>query len=280
VSGIFKDNLGRETILGVEDELLIVAQVSGFRTDRIFVPASEASALCRAIMEAATGIPASEQNQRVEQSGISGELPTPDLAPLREAWQPIETAPRDGSVIDLWSDCHGRLADCRWRKHAVLYADDEPTFAWFKRNGGRAFNVGLDADFSHWRPLPKSPAAEACGLLTEAKEPVETPMISLSSRQPNPDLERLVEQAKRHVMTPDEVRAQKLSFIRAQTGQTDEQILKVLPELAPSEPEPKGKLEVAVEALDELSQSDCLSAWAEERVERARSALAAIRGGE
>jgi hypothetical protein len=29
-------------------------------------------------------------------------------------WQPIETAPKDGTVVDLWVRGRGRVTDCVW----------------------------------------------------------------------------------------------------------------------------------------------------------------------
>lgn len=56
----------------------------------------------------------------------------------------------------------------------------------------------------------------------------------MTNLQTPPDLlERLIDAARNHVMTPAEVRAQKISFIRGQTGASTEEILRVLPELAP-----------------------------------------------
>ena len=34
-------------------------------------------------------------------------------------WQPIETAPRDGSTVDLWTN-YGRRTNCKWGHHSWL----------------------------------------------------------------------------------------------------------------------------------------------------------------
>lgn len=48
----------------------------------------------------------------------------------------------------------------------------------------------------------------------------------------NPDLlSRLVDAARNYVMSPAEIRRQRLSWIRGQSGLSDEVILRVLPEL-------------------------------------------------
>jgi hypothetical protein len=73
-------------------------------------------------------------------------------------WQPIETAPRDGTFVDLWFPHNGetlqsrRVADCRWLKIKAFEADS--LYAWFAQSGGRAFR--MDGP-THWMPLPEPP---------------------------------------------------------------------------------------------------------------------------
>ena len=79
-------------------------------------------------------------------------------APAQEpcVWQPIETAPRDGTRFDVWAKAwlpafdrfeYRRFADCYWR-------DSEPMGAW------RAGVVGVDKGWraTHWMPLPAPPS--------------------------------------------------------------------------------------------------------------------------
>lgn len=73
------------------------------------------------------------------------------------AWQPIETAPRDGHGhhadrdVDLWRVDQGRVANCFWRSECS---------AWFARSGGRASNMGGDDRFTHWMAIPQPPEAD------------------------------------------------------------------------------------------------------------------------
>jgi len=65
-------------------------------------------------------------------------------------WQPIETAPRDGTEVDLWKGKH-RLPNCHfhcgeWLWWNTTSVDDEPS--WLKVK-----------DPTHWRPLPPGPGA-------------------------------------------------------------------------------------------------------------------------
>lgn len=78
-------------------------------------------------------------------------------------WQPIETAPRDGTVIDLWHDELGRTPDCKWGlpEHccgeAGQYCDSE----WHSLKEdwvSTTFNEMLDdLAYTHWMPLPAPP---------------------------------------------------------------------------------------------------------------------------
>ncbi|WP_396660643.1 DUF551 domain-containing protein [Methylobacterium bullatum] len=80
-----------------------------------------------------------------------------DTARAEEGWEPIETAPKDGTEVDLWAvKDHGRSAgrrtNCHWGR---------PVFGaeYFGNPGWR----GLENQYSsetptHWRPLPAPPA--------------------------------------------------------------------------------------------------------------------------
>lgn len=60
-------------------------------------------------------------------------------------WQPIETAPRDGVMVDLWTEYWGRIANCRW---------DQGKW-WHLRKGHEESELGA----THWQPLPAPPDA-------------------------------------------------------------------------------------------------------------------------
>lgn len=67
----------------------------------------------------------------------------------RALWQPIETAPRDGTVIDLWFA--GDAWNCRmpgfiWRAGMGF---------WHNENTHQSYNDG--PGITHWRPLPEGP---------------------------------------------------------------------------------------------------------------------------
>lgn len=67
-----------------------------------------------------------------------------ELAALKaREWQPIGTAPRDGTPVDLWHKAGFRQTETWWD------ADDE---CWSSAND--------DSDFTHWMPLPPPPKGE------------------------------------------------------------------------------------------------------------------------
>lgn len=81
-------------------------------------------------------------------------------------WQPIETAPKDGTFIDLWSDdLKMRVADCYWGmpEHCCgeygQYCDSD----WHSLAPGwveSALNASIDDSFTHWMPLPAPPLSQ------------------------------------------------------------------------------------------------------------------------
>jgi len=87
--------------------------------------------------------------------------PLPPDPRLRAGRQPIATAPKDGTVIDLWID-EARVRSCRWGKpghtcgEAGRYCDSD----WHSEPAGlvnTATNCTLDEAPTHWMPLPEPP---------------------------------------------------------------------------------------------------------------------------
>jgi hypothetical protein len=66
-------------------------------------------------------------------------------------WQPIETAPKDGSAILLWPG-------------AKIWTDQmTPAIGWYARGfGWTCSSAGASGDIAtHWMPLPEPPRVEA-----------------------------------------------------------------------------------------------------------------------
>jgi hypothetical protein len=89
------------------------------------------------------------------------------IAAGAEPWQPIETAPKDGTVIDLWigGEFAGRRDSCYWGKpdHCCgehgRYCDSD----WHDLDDGWVddMNMPLSGEEppSHWMSLPAAPLA-------------------------------------------------------------------------------------------------------------------------
>jgi hypothetical protein len=73
-----------------------------------------------------------------------------------QGWLPIETAPRDGTLVDLWMkgpDNPGeRQADC-WYENGNWWQE-------FGREGPAHPASRLGDEPTHWRHLPEPPAEE------------------------------------------------------------------------------------------------------------------------
>lgn len=54
-------------------------------------------------------------------------------------WQPISTAPKDGTIVDLWHNRYGRITD-----------------TWWDDNHWIALSID-DQEFTHWMLVPEPP---------------------------------------------------------------------------------------------------------------------------
>lgn len=85
---------------------------------------------------------------------------------VTEAWQPIESAPLDGTTVDLWHEDFGRHTDHYWGvpSHECGEAGSFCDSDWHSISEGwvdGTFNSLSDEPqgFTHWMPHPKPPAA-------------------------------------------------------------------------------------------------------------------------
>lgn len=129
-----------------------------------------------------TGINALEAEMRDRLAAKDAEIATLRAANtelreawLNEGWRLMETAPRDGTVVDLWGNTRdpdrksgillpmaaseGRYTDCAWISRRVLRGSVfvETEHAWYQTSG-------IDEDDNlrriwpkRWRPVPKRP---------------------------------------------------------------------------------------------------------------------------
>jgi hypothetical protein len=63
-------------------------------------------------------------------------------------WMPIETAPKDGTLVDLWT-FNGRIAYCKFVKNEWVHwwMDEFGSFGW----------VNISEFATHWMPIPQAP---------------------------------------------------------------------------------------------------------------------------
>jgi hypothetical protein len=74
------------------------------------------------------------------------------LPPSNNGWLPIESAPKDGSIVDLWAEGM-RFADCRWDVAFPLSSGWRET-----TRGGGSMRVLIPA--THFMLVPKGPEVE------------------------------------------------------------------------------------------------------------------------
>lgn len=68
----------------------------------------------------------------------------------RHQWRPIESAPKDGTLIDLWAEC--------WDANGKMVFRRIPNCHWYE-DKNRSGWVGLySAEYpTHWMPIPEPP---------------------------------------------------------------------------------------------------------------------------
>ncbi|WP_311270335.1 hypothetical protein [Sphingobium sp. WCS2017Hpa-17] len=108
-------------------------------------------------MQADAGKPADELfwTTAGTSAGIWRQLATAAIKAMREeaGWQPIETAPRDGTHFLATAIVRNVKTGARWWETYVIWADDETGEIHPDCDHGWS---NID-DYSHWMPLPAPP---------------------------------------------------------------------------------------------------------------------------
>lgn len=83
------------------------------------------------------------------------------LRSIREGWRSIETAPKDGSVFLVWADGFEWPEAVRWDAYDAETAEEVGEPGYWTYADELLANATDDCgseDWSHWMPLPASPA--------------------------------------------------------------------------------------------------------------------------
>ncbi|KAB2792563.1 hypothetical protein F9K96_05315 [Brucella anthropi] len=75
-----------------------------------------------------------------------------------DGWQQIESAPRDGTVIQAWHQVHKCPVSVLWKDGGFPYGGER--LNWYERSYTTAWP---ERAFTHWRPLPSAPSQEVAG---------------------------------------------------------------------------------------------------------------------
>ena len=73
------------------------------------------------------------------------------------AWQSIDTAPKDGTKIDVW-DGHERVADVAWHMHGCWDGEQSgPAWSFQEWHHDERHWHEVDPAPTHWMPIPEGP---------------------------------------------------------------------------------------------------------------------------
>lgn len=72
-------------------------------------------------------------------------------AEAKDAWRPIETAPKDGTTVDLIDKYGTRYPDAHWDRNKNAWVD------WVSDEFSQTY-AAINAPITHWMSLPAAPS--------------------------------------------------------------------------------------------------------------------------
>jgi len=94
-------------------------------------------------------VPASKFNTELGQTAWAMKSSRDDIEYSLSEWQPIETAPKDGTEIFVCGRCQKPSIDAGKAVRTIAY--------WTEHNGGGWVWHGAAMHFTKWMPLPELP---------------------------------------------------------------------------------------------------------------------------
>jgi hypothetical protein len=79
---------------------------------------------------------------------------------VQDQWQPIETAPKDGSEFQAWSLCDGWIPRATWTASDSDWAKGKVFCVWEQVDYDGIEGWGGGHELTHWMPLPEAPLEE------------------------------------------------------------------------------------------------------------------------
>lgn len=120
---------------------------------------------CRGVLEYALAAIAALPDPEIEGLALTETICREKVS---EGWQPIETAPKDGTDILAWC-VH---PNAKYTDALVGFTDWQAPVVtrWIEHNGGEWTRDGLFGEYTHWRPLPAPPRASPSAAMEGGRE--------------------------------------------------------------------------------------------------------------
>lgn len=113
----------------------------------------------QAVIDAIEGLNCDPRSdRRAHDAAIAMAIAAINAIPAVDEWQTIETAPKDGTKVDLWCGNH-RRTEKKFAVHSWLDGKPMAEPCWGPYDGREEGPLQP----THWRPLPNPPLLAALG---------------------------------------------------------------------------------------------------------------------